>query len=169
MRIAVIGCGDIVARHLHALRQEADRVSVVACCDPDEARARKAVGECGNPEARIAADHRALVASSDIDAVDLCLPHHLHAPAAIAFAEAGKHVLCEKPLAPTVAECDAMIEAAECSGVTLMHLEPHRMSQTTAAAAALVREGRIGRLIGLQATIAYWQRAELNTGWRGDP
>ncbi len=169
LNVAVIGCGDIVARHLEAWRREEERAAVVACCDPDAGRAEKAIEACGNPEARPVADYRELVGDPQVYAVDLCLPHHLHAPVAIAFAEAGKHVLCEKPLALNVAECDAMIRAAESNGVTLMHLEPQRMSATVAQAAEMVREGRIGRIVGIQGTFAYWQRAELNRDWRADP
>ena len=169
LNIAVIGCGDIVGRHLDAYKSEIERASVVACCDPDGERAQKAASDCGNPQARVVGDYRALLMDDEVHAVDLCLPHHLHAPIAIAFAEAGKHVLCEKPLALNVEQCDAMIRAAEANGVTLMHLEPQRMSTTVAATAEIIREGRIGRVVGIQGTFAYWQRAELNRDWRADP
>ncbi len=169
LNIAIIGCGDIVGRHLQAYGVETDRAAVVACCDPDAGRARKAVEACGNPTARPVLDYRELLHDPRVDAVDLCLPHNLHAPVAIAFAAAGKHVLCEKPLALNVEECDAMIHAAEAAGVILMHLEPQRMSATVAAAAEIIGEGKIGRIAGIQGTFAYWQRAELNRDWRADP
>jgi predicted dehydrogenase len=169
LNIAIIGCGDIVGRHLSALSREAARATVVACCDTDAGRRQKAVEACGNPQARQIDDYRDLLEDGEVHAVDLCLPHHLHAPVAIAFAGAGKHVLCEKPLALNVEQCDAMIEAAESAGVTLMHLEPQRMSATVEAAAGMIRDGRIGRVVGIQGTFAYWQRAELNRDWRADP
>jgi predicted dehydrogenase len=62
-----------------------------------------------------------------------------------------------------------MIAAAESAGVTLMHLEPQRMSATVEAAAEMIRQGKIGRIAGLQATFAYWQRSELNLDWRANP
>ena len=169
LNIAIIGCGDITGRHLHAYKAEGERAAIVACCDTDNNRARKAVEESGSPDAAAVSDYRDLLRDSAVDAVDLCLPHHLHAPVAIAFAEAGKHVLCEKPLALTVLQCNAMIAAAERAGVTLMHLEPQRMSATVEAAARMIGEGKIGHVVGLQGTFAYWQRAELNRDWRADP
>src|SRR5450432_1797156 len=62
-----------------------------------------------------------------------------------------------------------MIAAAKANGVTLMHLEPQRMSATIEQAASMIRDGKIGRIVGLQGTFAYWQRAELNLNWRADP
>jgi predicted dehydrogenase len=168
LRVAVIGCGDIVDRHFEAYAADA-RAAIVACCDTNAERLARAVAACGNPSARTVTDYRELLSDPTIDAVDLCLPHHLHAPVAVAFAGAGKHVLCEKPLALTVDECDAMIQAAEAARVTLMHLEPQRMSGTVDAAAEMIAASRIGRIVGIQATFAYWQRAELNRDWRADP
>ena len=169
LNVAIIGCGDISGRHLSAFQLESQRAQIVVCCDASEERARAAVEACGNPQARVIADYTVLLQDTEVDAVDLCLPHHLHAPVAIAFARAGKHVLCEKPLAITVQQCDAMIEAAALSGVTLMHLEPQRMSVTVAEAARMIAAGKIGRIVGIQGTFAYWQRAELNRDWRAVP
>jgi predicted dehydrogenase len=169
LNVAVIGCGDISGRHLQAFKAEAERAAIVACCDTSLERARIAADAAGSADARAVSDYRELLNDPNVHAVDLCLPHHLHAPVAIAFAGAGKHVLCEKPLALNVEQCDAMIRAAESAGVTLMHLEPQRMSATVAAAAEMIREGKIGRVVGLQGTFAYWQRAELNRDWRADP
>ncbi len=165
----MIGCGDIVGRHLQAYKAQAGRSAIVACCDTDAVRAQRAVDECGCPGARPLTDYHELLRDATVHAVDLCLPHHLHAPVAIQFAECGKHILCEKPLALNVQQCNAMIDAAHRSGIMLMHLEPQRMSATVTAAAAMIGEGRIGRIVGLQGTFAYWQRAELNREWRADP
>jgi len=105
-----------------------------------------------------------------VDAVDICTPPHLHPEAAIAAAKAGKHVSCQKPLARTLAECDAMIEAAHEAGVVLYHAEFNRTHPANIRAAELVRSGRIGRIIAIQATFAYWQGGELlSTTWRYDP
>lgn len=168
LRIAMIGCGDITTAHFSALRTEQSRAVVAACCDTNEERLAAAVDACGNPDARRISDYRALLDDPDIDAVDICLPHHLHAQASIAFTEAGKHVLCEKPLALNIVECDAMIASARRQAVTLMHLEPLRMSATVALAAQKISEGLIGSVVGLQAAFAYWQRAELNRDWRAN-
>lgn len=169
LRVAIVGCGDIVGRHLHAFKKEAARATVVACCDTDADRARSALEACGNPDGKTVESYLDLLSDPAIDALDLCLPHHLHAPVAIASAYAGKHVLCEKPLAVDVDLCDDMIRAAQSAGITLMHLEPQRMSATVDAAAEVIAKGLIGSIVGIQGTFAYWQRAELNRDWRADP
>ena len=108
-----------------------------------------------------------ILARSDIDAVDLCLPHDLHADMMIRAAQAGKHILCEKPLAMTVADCDRMIAAARENNVVLMHGENMRLSAQVVRAAQRVQAGDIGKIVGLQGTMTYWQRAHMNQGWRG--
>jgi predicted dehydrogenase len=91
-------------------------------------------------------DYRQLLDPERLDAVSLCLPHHLHAPAAIAAAQAGLHVLVEKPLATTLTEADAMIAATATAGVQLMVAEPVRYDATYLKAAELVRCGALGDL-----------------------
>ena len=73
--------------------------------------------------------------------MDLCLPHDLHADMMIRAAQAGKHILCEKPLAMTIADCDRMIAAAREHNVVLMHGENLRLVAHVERAAQMVREG----------------------------
>lgn len=167
LNVAIVGCGDISGAHLRAYRYHAARVRVAACCDTVRERAEHAAAQAGDDVPQIVTDYAALLQDPEIDAVDLCLPHHLHAAATLAAAQAGKAILCEKPLARDPEECDTMIRAARTAGVTLMHGEPMRMAGNVIQAAAMVREGAIGTLVGLQAAFAYWQRAELNREWRG--
>jgi predicted dehydrogenase len=85
-------------------------------------------------------------------------------------ARAGKHILCQKPLARTIAECDAVIAAAHDAGVTLFYAEIMRTLPAAVAARRAIEAGRIGMLIGVQATYAHWQGGEyLSTSWRYDP
>jgi predicted dehydrogenase len=108
MKIGIVGCGAVTAKyHLPALQQIAG-VRLAALADPALARARELAAQFGVPHA--VADYREIL--DRVDAVVLALPHHLHAPIGIAVLNAGKHVLMEKPLANTVAECDALIAAA---------------------------------------------------------
>ena len=105
-----------------------------------------------------------------VEAVEFCTPHHLHAEAAVAAARAGKHILCQKPLAKTLRECDAMIAAAAEANVTLYYGETNVTLPAAVKAKQAIVEGRIGRLVGVQATFAYWQGGEiLSTAWRYDP
>lgn len=166
LNVALVGCGIISGAHLRAYEKVRERARVVVCCDSDRSRAKEAAGSIG---ASVSTDYSDVLADPGIGAVDLCLPHHLHADMAVAAARAGKHILCEKPLALSIAECDAMIAAARAAGVVLMHGENMRMAENVERAAAMVQEGRLGTVVGLQATYAHWQREALNTGWRARP
>jgi predicted dehydrogenase len=114
-------------------------------------------------------DWRAAVERPDIDAVDICLPNHLHAPVAQAAAQAGKMILCEKPLALTLAEAEAMVEAAR--GVRTMVWFNYRRVPAIAYARRLLDEGRLGTIFHYDA--AYRQQWGADTSraatWRMDP
>ena len=173
LKAALVGCGNIVGDHLDGFMRIRDRASIVVFCDKNLALAEAACAKYAeteeSSEARATDDFESILADSDIDAVDLSLPHHLHEPMTVAAAKAGKHVLCEKPLGRTVEECDRMIGAAKEAGVTLMHLEPMRMADSMRLAAEMIRSGKLGRILGIQGTFAYWQLVEKNLGWRADP
>ncbi|MEM7199692.1 MAG: Gfo/Idh/MocA family oxidoreductase [Planctomycetota bacterium] len=108
VRFGLVGCGAVAHAHLPAL-QKSDKVELVAVVDRDLARAEEVAGMYGVPNAL--ADAAELVGKAD--AAVLSIPHHLHAPIAIDLLGRGLHVLVEKPMATTAAECDAMIAAAE--------------------------------------------------------
>jgi predicted dehydrogenase len=100
-------------------------------------------------------DWRALIARDDVDLVDICSPGDTHAEIAIAALEAGKHVLCEKPLANTVAEAEAMVEAAEAAeqrGQLAMVGFNYRRVPATSLARSMVAEGRLGALRHVRVT-----------------
>jgi predicted dehydrogenase len=168
LRVALVGCGDISGVHIDAFQKQAERAQIVLCCDTDVERARKAAETIGDG-ARAVTDYAVALTDPEVDAVDLCLPHHLHAEAAVAAAQARRHILCEKPLALTPEDCDRMIAASREAGVVLLHAESMRLSEPVERADALIQEGRIGKVVGLQATWAFWQRETLNTGWRARP
>jgi predicted dehydrogenase len=97
-------------------------------------------------------DWRALVARDDIDVIDVCVPQALHAAVAIAAAEAGKHVLCEKPLALTQADAEAMLAAVRGAGVRHCVNHNYRRVPAIQLAKQLIDEGRIGRIFHWRAT-----------------
>ena len=107
--IAVVGCGAVTEhKHLPFLSRRADcRVTVLV--DHDESRAKGLAARFG--VSRTSTEYRAVLGLG-VDAAVVALPNHLHAPVSIELLEAGIHVLVEKPMAPTVAECDAMVKAA---------------------------------------------------------
>jgi predicted dehydrogenase len=110
--------------------------------DGDDGRARSLAG--GHPGCRVTTDYHEALTDAAVVAVDLCLPHDLHAEVAVAAARAGKHVLVEKPLAATLDEADAMIEAAGRAGVVLMVAETVRFEAVYRRAKALLDDGAIG-------------------------
>jgi predicted dehydrogenase len=168
LRIALVGCGIISEFHIRAYQQHSGRARITVCCDVDPARAAQRAALVG--DARAVSDFDAVLADPQVDAIELCTPHHLHPEAVIAAARAGKHVLCQKPLAKTIADCDAMIAAAQGAGVTLFYGEISRTLPAVAVARDAVAAGRIGRPVGVQASLALWQGGQyLSTSWRYDP
>lgn len=116
--IAVIGCGAVAEKmHLPEYAQSRE-AQIVACVDIVEEKAQHLAELAGGAE--VYTDYRDVLALDEVQAVDICLPNYLHAPVAIAAAEAGKHILCEKPMTVSMADAQAMIDAAEKAGVTLM-------------------------------------------------
>ncbi len=107
LRISVLGCGGIARVHLEAMR--AVPAKTIVTVDVDADRARQYAEKYG------AERHGAQIEDAladDVDAVIVCLPHHLHCEAAVAAAEKGKHILTEKPMALSLHEADTMIKAA---------------------------------------------------------
>ena len=114
-------------------------------------------------------DWRSAIERTDIDAVDISLPNHLHAPAAIAAAQAGKIILCEKPLALSLDEAMAMVEAAR--GVPTMVWFNYRRVPAIALARQLIDEGRLGTIFHYDAAYRQQWGADLSRAatWRMDP
>ncbi len=125
---------------------------LAAVCGRDEAAVRAAAGRLG--WAAVETDWRALIARDDVALIDICAPGDLHAPVAIAALRAGKHVLCEKPLANTLAEAEAMAAAADAagpSGARAMVGFNYRRVPALALARQLVAAGRVGMLRHVRA------------------
>jgi len=115
--VGIVGCGEISVAHNRAYAALPDHVELVALSDVVEATARRRAGEFGVE--KVYADYHDLIADKRVDVVAVCTPHYLHAPVAIAAAEAGKHVLVEKPMAMNVGEVHEMVEAARRGGVKM--------------------------------------------------
>jgi predicted dehydrogenase len=125
---------------------------LAAICGRDKAAAEAAADRLGWES--VETDWRALIARDDIQLIDICSPGDMHAPIAIAALQAGKHVLCEKPLANTLAEAEAMAAAADAAysrGTRAMVGFNYRRVPALALARRLVEEGRIGALRHLRA------------------
>ena len=160
LRWGVLSTADIARRKVIPGLRKAARCSVVAIASRDGARARAVAAELDIPTAY--GSYEALLAADDIDAVYIPLPNHLHAEWTIAAARAGKHVLCEKPLAMTAAEAAGMVEVCEREGVRLMEAFMYRLHPSWVAVRDLVASGRIGRLIAVDSWFSYFNDDPAN-------
>lgn len=161
--VAIIGSGTIaLANHLPGFALSR-RAAVVALCDSNPAVLKRAARQTGI--AATHADYREVLARGDVDAVVIATPNHLHAPIALDAIAAGKHVLCEKPIAMNVAESLAMYRAAEAAGLRHMAAFTYRFVPAMRYLAHLVGTGAIGRPYHFRATrLQDW--GERSLGWR---
>jgi predicted dehydrogenase len=138
----------------------ADRCEVVAIASRDLRPASRAAAEHEIPRAH--GSYEALLSDPDVDAVYNPLPNYLHAEWTIAAARAGKHVLCEKPLAMNAAEAERMVEACDAAGMVLMEAFMYRLHPSWEAVRDLIRSGRIGELRSVQSWFSYFNDDPTN-------
>ncbi len=169
LKVGLVGAGGIANSHLPAYLEHTDRVRVTAVCDIIE-DAASAYAKRTNVDA-VYTDLDTMLRDADIEAVDLCHRHDLHAPHAIAAAEAGKHVIVEKPMANSVQDCREMVEAADKSGVTLMVAQHLRYMRTAAAAKRLIEDGKLGEIEAVRTHMIAggYGRLDRRGHWMRDP
>lgn len=148
-RIGVLGGGGIIGAHAPGYKASGDTAEVVAVAEPQEANAPR-IRELFGDGLTIYPGYEELLADADVDAVDICLPHDLHMPAAVAAARRGRHVLVEKVMARNVWECDRMIQACDDAGVTLTVCHDRRYAPEWAALKQVIDSGVLG-------SISYWK------------
>lgn len=169
IRVAVIGAG-IGREHLAAYQQLASRFHPLILCDLDTARAQEAAKASGFPadSIEITDDFAAVLVRPDIDHVDICLPPHLHLEACLKALEAGKHVVCEKPLVASLREADILDRAIQISGKTLTPVFQYRYGPSMAKMQALLESGRMGRPLVAHIE-THWRRdaSYYDNPWRG--
>ncbi len=143
LKVAVIGTGNIgQAFHIPGWQAIPD-VEVVAAADISKKALGRAVERFGIPQA--STDYRRIVRLKEVDVVDVCTPNKAHPPVVLASLTAGKHVLCEKPLATTPAEVERMIRAARAARRKLMTAQTQRFRPESVALKAFVESGALGR------------------------
>ena len=152
LRIGVIGCGKISqVRHLPEYADRED-CKITALYDLNMERARKLAEQYG---AEAFESCEALLASDNVDAVSVCSSNTTHAEITIAALKAGKHVLCEKPMATTLADCEAMVECAKKNGKFLMIGHNQRLAKAHMEAKRLIDEGLIGDIITFRTSFGH--------------
>jgi predicted dehydrogenase len=152
LRLGILGCANI-ARQFTRDVVGSPSIRIAAAASRDAEKARSFAEAFAIPAYH--GSYEALLASAEIDAVYIPLPNAMHAAWAIRAAEAGKHVLCEKPLGMGVAETRAMFAAARKSGVMLLEAYPYWFQPQTAELLALLRSGAIGEVRSVQASFGF--------------
>ncbi|RLI24817.1 gfo/Idh/MocA family oxidoreductase [Candidatus Bathyarchaeota archaeon] len=164
VKIGLIGCGGISREHISAYLKLKGKAEVVATADLVEERAINAARAVG--AGAYYTDYRDILKRPDVDAVDICLPHHLHAKVAVEAAEAGKHILCEKPIARSLEEADSMIDAARRYGVKLMIAENWRFLPQVNVAKKVVENGELGSVFLAKSSLISFPRDLVPSGWK---
>ena len=164
IRVGLIGGGGIADDHILGYRAHADRIVVTAVADNvGETLARRSAELDAAPYA----DFGQMICEADIDAVDICLPHHLHRDAIVLAAQAGKHILCEKPLCITAGEAVDVEAAVRDSGVTLMSAHNQLFLPAVAKARELLDQATLGTVYELRTTDCFRNEFDPATmGWR---
>ncbi|MDD3252914.1 MAG: Gfo/Idh/MocA family oxidoreductase [Lachnospiraceae bacterium] len=165
--VAILGAGDVANIHIEAYQQLGERCEIRVISDlfQDKAaeKAKKYHLNCD-----IVADYHDLLERDDIQLVSVCLPPAVHYEVSKAFLEKGIHVLCEKPMAPTLEECDAMLEIAGRTGAKLSIVAQNRFKPDIMKTKELLDSGLLGKIYFAQANSLWWRGDKYyDLWWRG--
>ncbi len=165
VRTALIGCGKVGGIHAEALKRLPES-TFVAVCDASLERAETFASRFGT---RAYSDVPTMLRESGVEAAMICTPHPRHAEPAIQAAEAGVHVLIEKPMAASLEDCDAMLSAARKSGITVGVVSQRRLYEPVLRMKAAIDAGKIGRpALGLVSMFSWRDEAYYRSDpWRG--
>lgn len=163
LRFAIIGCGRIAQRHAEHINNKAQ---LTAVCDTVPEKA-DALAKQYNAKAYYSVTDL-LKDSNGFDVLSICSPNGLHAEHSIMALNAGVHVLCEKPMALTVADCGRMIQAAEKNNRRLFAIKQNRYNPPVAAVKQLIDDGKLGKINSIQLS-CFWNRNEAYyaNSWKG--
>jgi predicted dehydrogenase len=165
LRVVVVGSG-IGAQHVKAYRAAPDLFDVAAICDVDPQRGAKLADE--QQIAESVTDFGSVLSRPDVDIVDLCTPPHLHFQQIQAALEAGKHVVCEKPLVGSLTQLDQLEILARKSGRQIMPIFQYRFGHGLQKLKHLVTRQLTGEAFVFNVDVAWWRDAEYySVPWRG--
>ena len=152
LNIGVIGCGKIAqVRHIPEYAAN-ENCTLTAFFSPNAKRAEDMAAKYGG---KVYASAEELFADPEIDAVSICAANYAHAELSIKALEAGKHVLCEKPMAVTIEDCEAMLAAAEKAGKRLMIGQNQRLAKAHLCAKELLEQGEIGKVVSFRSSFGH--------------
>lgn len=165
VRFGIIGCGIIASVHAKGI-ENTENAELAAVYDYVN---DKAVQFAETYPADVCNSYEELLSRPDIDVVCICTPSGMHAEQTILAANAGKHILVEKPMAIKLGDIDRMIQVCQEKGVMLSTVFPRRMSPQAHFARELIREGRLGRLSLCSAYVKIYRDQSYydSAGWRG--
>lgn len=165
LKLAIVGCGRIAQRHAKHISNTAG-ITLVATCDIVPERADQLAADYG---AQAYHSIEALLdRANEVDLVSICSPNGLHAQHSIQALKAGKHVLCEKPMATSVYDCGEMIKTAEKANRRLFVIKQNRYNPPVEAVKQAIEEGKLGNLNSVQLS-CFWNRNEdyYKNSWKG--
>lgn len=166
IKVALVGCGRIAANHFAAISKHQDECELVAVCDVIPERAIKAAEE---NHAKPYHDLDEMLEAGGFDAVILTTPSGLHPTQTISCAEAGYHVITEKPMATRISDGIEMVKACDKAGVRLFVVKQNRRNATIQLVKKAVDEGRFGRIYSVACNV-FWTRPQEyydHDAWRG--
>ena len=168
IRVAIIGTGSIANAHVQAYLKQAGRCEIAALCDVVPGKAQQMKERYGFQNTDCYEDYRELLQREDIDLVDVCAPPFVHAQASIAALRSGKNVVCEKPMAASLEECDAMLRARDESGKMLSIIAQNRFRKPIRDLKALLDSGLAGKVRHVQVDSFWWRgHSYYDLWWRG--
>ena len=151
LKIGIIGCGKITEVRHAPEYAENPNCQLVAFFDVVPERAKALAEQYGG----VAYDSIEALLASDVDAVSVCVANAYHAQASIQALKAGKHVLCEKPMATTPEDCEAMVAAAKAAGKFLMIGQNQRLAKAHVKAREIIESGEMGKVITFETHFAH--------------
>lgn len=168
LRIGIIGTGSIASAHIKAYLAFPEECEIVALADVVQGKAAQAAAESGLVGAAAYDDPRAMIAEGGLDLVSIATPPSTHAALAVAALDAGIHVLVEKPMAPSLEECDAMLAAQQRSGRLLSVVAQNRFRDDLATLKEVIDSGLLGPIAHVRVDSAWWRGLPYyDLWWRG--
>ncbi|MBN2002224.1 MAG: Gfo/Idh/MocA family oxidoreductase [Anaerolineae bacterium] len=167
LRCGILGCGVIAPLHIESFRRR-PAVEVMWLCDVVESKARDLAEKYAIPH--VTGEYQTVLDNPEVDCVSICTPHHTHVPISVAALRAGKHVLCEKPLATRAADLDALVDAVHAHpDLVFSGVFQHRFDRVYQYARRLVQEGTFGTLLTAHLNMQCLRTAEYYQAdaWRG--
>lgn len=167
IRVAIVGTGNIANAHIQAYLQFPERCHIAYLVDIVPEKARRMREKYGL-DAEVFDNHQALLPLRDIDLVDVCTPPYVHAQISINCLRSGKNVVCEKPMAASLEECDQMLRARDESGKKLSIIAQNRFRQPISNLKALLDSGLAGPVRCAQVDSFWWRgHCYYDLWWRG--